>query len=243
MKIHYCWFGGKKKSRLIKRCIESWRKYFPETENEFIEWNESNFDVNHNLYTRQAYEAEKYAFVSDYVRFWALEKFGGIYFDTDVEVIKPFGDILEDEGFAGFETKQYINPGQVLYARNSGHEVITKTREYYDKASFLDEHGQRIKINVCGIFTKILSEYGFVPNGKMQICGGFRLYPIEYFCPYDDATGILTITPNTYSIHWYAKSWMPLTRIIRNRCSRILHRLFGTDIREKFLGGIFKHGN
>ena len=234
MKIHYCWFGGKDKPGLIKRCIASWGKYFPDAE--IIEWNETNFDVNHNVYTTQAYEAKKYAFVSDYVRFWTLEKYGGIYFDTDVEVIRPFGDILVDEGFAGFETEQAIAPGLVLYSRNPEHPVIKRTREWYDQATFLDENGERIRINVCGIFTRILSEYGFVPNGQIQVCGGIRLYPVEYFCPFDDATGLLNITDNTYTIHWYTKSWMPKARILRNRCTRILHRIFGTDIRERLMG-------
>ncbi len=231
VKIHYCWFGGNPKSAVIEKCIASWRKYFPDCE--IIEWNESNFDIDCNLYVRQAYGAKKYAFVSDYARFWALEKYGGLYFDTDVEVIRPFGELLEQEAFAGFETPEFIAPGLVLYTKEPGHPTIRRAKEWYEQASFLDEKGERIKINVCGMFTNILKEYGFQPNNQLQTCGGMTLYPIEYFCPYDDATGVLKKTGNTYCIHWYAKSWMSPGRILRNRITRIIHRLFGADIKQK----------
>lgn len=229
--IHYCWFGGNPKSAKIEQCIASWRQYFPDWE--FIEWNETNFDVSCNLYVRQAYATKKWAFVSDYCRFWALEKYGGLYFDTDVEVIRSFDDLLDNEGFAGFETETQVAPGLVLYTREPNHPVIRKTREWYDQARFLDDNGERIRINVCGIFSNILSEYAFVPNGQLQTCGGITLYPKDYFCPFDDATGLLHKTENTYSIHWYDKSWMSKGRILRNRCTRILHRVFGSDIRQR----------
>lgn len=229
--IHYCWFGGNPKSKVIERCIESWRTYFPDWE--IKEWNESNFDVACNLYVQQAYTAKKWAFVADYCRFWALEKYGGIYFDTDVEVIRSFEKLLENEAFSGFETEEFIAPGLVLYAREVDNPIIKATREFYDQAKFLDENGQRIKLNVCGIFTRILKQYGFIPNGQFQTCGGMVLYPQDYFCPFDDATGLLHKTENTYSIHWYDKTWMSKGRIFRNRCTRILHRIFGKDVRQK----------
>ena len=229
--IHYCWFGGAEKSKIIQKCIASWKKYFPDYA--LQEWNESNFDVHCNIYVEQAYEAKKYAFVSDYVRFWALEKYGGIYFDTDVEVIRSFEKLLDDEAFAGFETDEYIAPGLVLYIKNPQNEIMTKTREWYDAARFLDENGERIKLNVCNIFTNILKEYGFEPNGQLQTCGGMVLYPKDYFCPFNDATGVLTKTENTYAIHWYAKSWMSKGKIFRNKITRIIHRIFGEDIRQK----------
>lgn len=229
--IHYCWFGGNPKSVVIEKCIESWRQFFSGWE--IREWNETNFDINYNIYVQQAYQAQKWAFVSDYVRFWALEKYGGIYFDTDVEVIRPFKELLKQEAFAGFETDKYIAPGLVLYSREPGHPVIARTREWYDKASFLDENGERIRINVCGIFTGVLSQYGYSANGREQVCCGMTLYPKEYFCPFDDATGLLHKTENTYSIHWYDKSWMPRRRVLRNKCMRILHRIFGVDVKKK----------
>lgn len=229
--IHYCWFGGNPKSSTIVKCINSWKMYFPDWE--IYEWNEQNFDVTCNLYVRQAYSEKKWAFVSDYCRFWALEKFGGIYFDTDVEVIRPFEPLLRNEAFSGFETDKFIAPGLVLYSKNPGNPIIKSTREYYDSASFLDENGNRIKLNVCGIFTGILREYGFVDNGKMQVCEGMVLYPKDYFCPFNDATGVLKKTENTYSIHWYDKTWMPRHKVFRNKCTRIIHRIFGVDIKDR----------
>lgn len=238
-KIHYCWFGGAEKSPTIKKCIESWKKYFPDYE--IIEWNESNFDVNCNQYVHEAYNAKKWAFVSDYARFWALERYGGLYFDTDVEVIRSFDKILENEAFVGFETEKYVNPGQVLYSKEANNPIISQTVEWYNNAHFLDENGERIKINVCGIFTNILKEYDFKPDGSLQNCGGMTLYPKDYFCPFDDATGVLKKTENTYSIHWYDKSWMPMSKIIRNKITRIIHRIFGVDVKQRLMR-VFKRG-
>lgn len=237
--IHYCWFGGNQKSKMVLRCIESWKRFFPDWE--IREWNESNFDVRMNLYVHQAYEAKKWAFVADYCRFWALEKFGGLYFDTDVEVIRSFDPLLHQEAFSGFETDEFVAPGLVLYAKEPHNEIIRATREYYDNAHFLDENGERIKRNVCGIFTGMLKDFGFQGNGQLQSCGTMTIYPKDYFCPFDDATGLLKKTENTYSIHWYDKTWMSKRKIIRNKCTRILHRIFGTDIRQR-IGALRKHG-
>lgn len=229
--IHYCWFGHGQKTKKIEECIKSWKKYFPDWE--IKEWNESNFDVHCNTYVSQAYEKQKWAFVSDYCRFWALEKYGGLYFDTDVEVIRPFDELLENKAFAGFETEKDIAPGLVLFVKEPQNKIISKTKEYYDNAKFLDENGNRIRINVCNIFTDILKAYGFVPNGQKQICGDMILYPKDYFCPFDDATGLLHKTENTYSIHWYDKSWMSKERVLRNKITRILHRVIKPEITSK----------
>lgn len=232
--IHYCWFGGNPKSKKIEKCIDSWKKYFPDWE--IKEWNESNFDVRCNTYVSQAYDCKKWAFVSDYARFLALKKYGGIYFDTDVEIIRDFTPLLDAEAFSGFETEKFINPGLVLYSKEPNHPVICATCEYYENARFLDENGERIRINVCGIFSKVLEEFDFVSDGQLQNCGGMILYPKDFFNPFDDATGLLHKTENTYSIHWYDKSWMSSGKKLRNKCTRILHRIFGSDIRQKLTG-------
>ena len=120
--IHYCWFGGNPLPESAKKCIASWRKFLPDYQ--IKEWNEDNFDVNSIPYTQEAYEAKKYAFVSDYARFWILYKYGGLYFDTDVEVIKSFKELLENEAFAAFETEKYIAPGLVLWAKEPKNGII-----------------------------------------------------------------------------------------------------------------------
>ena len=218
----------------LKKYVDGWKDKLHDYE--IVLWNEDNINIRDNDFISEAYDNEMWAFVSDYARFWALEQFGGIYFDTDVEVIRDFSPLLEDEAFAGFETDEFIAPGLVLYAKEPNNKVISATKEYYDNAVFLDENGERIKRNVCGIFTDILKEYGYSPNGRLQNCGGMVLYPKDYFCPFDDATGVLTKTVNTYSIHWYDKSWMSTERKLRNKCTRIIHRVFGSDIRQKLTG-------
>ena len=230
--IHYCWFGGKEKPDLAKKCINSWQKYFPDYV--LKEWNEDNFDINCNTYVKQAYNAKKYAFVADYVRFWALEREGGIYFDTDVEVIRSFDALLNDEAFSAFETNEFVAPGLVLFTKEPGHEIITKARYWYENNCFLDKNGQPIKHTVCTVFSELLKEYGFKPNGKKQTCNGMVLYPIDYFNPYDDATGRLNKTENTYAIHWYSKSWLSKSQRLRSKITRIFHRLFGKECFKKF---------
>lgn len=237
--IHYCWFGGNPLPDKLKKYIDSWKYYFPDFE--IKRWDETNFNVHQCRYVSEAYESKKWAFVSDYARFVILEEYGGIYFDTDVEVVRSFDALLELNAFAGFETEKDIAPGLVLYAREPGNEIIRKTREWYESHQFLDENGERIRINVCGIFTGILKEYGFVPNGQKQVCGGMTLFPKEYFCPFNDATGLLHKTDNTYTIHWYDKSWMPKPLVLRNKCTRILHRYLGVDFKNRLTRII--HGN
>lgn len=226
-KIHYCWFGGAEKSALIKRCIASWQKFFPDFE--IIEWNESNFDVHRNVYTSQAYESKKYAYVSDVARFAILYEYGGLYFDTDVEVIKPFGKLLDDAAFSALETEKFIAPGLVMWCKEPNHPFIKEALDYYDNVSYLDENGNKIDGTVCSIFTGIMRKHGFEEGNNIKNLDGFVIYPIDYFCPYDDATGKLTKTKNTYAIHWYAKSWMPTKTVFRVKITRIFHRLFGKN--------------
>ncbi len=229
--IHYIWFGRSPLPKKVQQCLASWHHFFPDWE--IKRWDESNFDVNSNLYIRQAYAAKKWAFVSDYARFKILDEYGGIYFDTDVEVIRDFTPLLELEAFCGFETETDVAPGLVLYSQNPGQYIIHETRLWYENARFLDDNGQRMRINVCGIFKSILKQYGFQPNNKQQTCAGMTIFPSDYFCPFDDTTGLLHKTDNTYSIHWYDKSWMSKGRILRNKCTRLLHRLFGVDMKKK----------
>lgn len=225
--IHYCWFGREEKPKLVLRCIESWRVYFPDFE--VKEWNEDCFDIHCNTFVKEAYNIKKYAFVSDYVRFWALYHFGGLYFDTDVEVIKPFDGLLDDEAFAGLETDDYAAPGLVLWCKNKNNIILHEMLDTYSTIKFLNSDGTFNTVTVCVYFTEALKKYGFAKGNKKQICGDFTIYPIEYFCPYNDLTGVLKKTTNTYAIHWYHKSWMTKKQIYQNKLTRILHRIFGID--------------
>lgn len=229
-KIHYCWFGGKPLPEDAKKCISSWRKIFPDYE--IIEWNESNFDFNSIPYTCEAYSVGKYAFVSDYARFKILYENGGLYFDTDVEVIKPFDDIVAAGPFMGFETScgrtiGWVAPGLGLGAF-PGMPFYKEILDYYGDVHFLTDGVQNTK-TVGEHTTGLLIKHGLGNVPGIQSVAGFLIYPPEYFNPLDDATGRLRITPKTHSIHWYSKTWLENNSKIRIWTSRMFHRIFGVS--------------
>ncbi len=219
-RIHYCWFGRGEKPKLAQKCIASWRKFMPDYE--IIEWNEDNFDVNYNAYTKMCYEQKKYAFLTDYLRLLIIEEHGGIYFDTDVEVLKSFDDLLNQPAFAGFENETAVATGLGFGAEPHNSVIEQMIREYDD---LLDgEHG----VVVCPkLNTLALEKFGFVANGSHQNLGAITVYPKEYFNPLNNNTGTLDKTRNTYSIHWYSMSWMDSKKRIRSKVTRVFHRLFG----------------
>ncbi len=196
---------------------------------EIKEWNEDCFDIECNNYVKQAYGCKKYAFVSDYVRFWALYNYGGLYFDTDVEVIKSFDELLLDEAFAGRETEEYVAPGLVVWAKDAGNPIFKEMLDTYSNTEFINVNGLLNTVTVCVYFTEVLKKHGFVAENIKQKCGDFTVYPIDYFCPFNDLTGQLTITENTYTIHWYHKTWMSKRDIYKNKITRVLHRIFGIN--------------
>ena len=227
-KIHYCWFGGNELPTKAKRCIKSWKKYFPDYE--IIEWNEKNFDINFNNYAKEAYLNKKYAFFTDVARLYIIYHNGGIYFDVEVEVIKKFdNDILSNEAFFGLETENNVNTGIGFGAEADNRIVRDMIREYDE---LLDgQHG----IIGCPILnTKALVRKGLIQNGKKQNVEGVVIYPSDYFNPYDDPTGMLTKTENTYSIHWYGKSWMDKKTVIGSKLLQPVHRIFGKELLKKF---------
>ena len=227
--IHYCWFGRGELTPLAKKCIASWRQFFPDYE--IKEWNEDNFDVNCIPYTADAYKAGKYAFVSDYARFWVLYHFGGVYFDTDVEVIKPIDDVLEKGPFMGFEmlgVRPAVNPGLGLAAEPEMSLYKTVLGRFV-QISFQTENGSLNPYTMIPMVTDLLKERGLVCNGAIEQVAGITIYPPDWFNPFDDATGRLRNTENTRTIHWYAKSWLPAEPAWKTWTKRLLRRLFGTE--------------
>ena len=211
--IHYCWFGGNPLPPLALKCIASWKKYLPEYE--IKEWNESNFDVNIIQYTAEAYKAKKYAFVSDYVRFFVLYKYGGLYFDTDVEVIRPMDDIIARGPFMGCENKTVpgatpqelgVNPGLGLGV-NSGLGLYKELLDIYNDLSFYKEDGTLNLTTIVEYTTNMLCKYGLRNTSNIQQCADVWIYPKEFFCPKDYQTRKLTITNSTVCIHHYDGSW------------------------------------
>ena len=225
--IHYCWFGYSEKPKLAKKCIDSWKRFCPNYE--IIEWNENNFDVNMNAYTKMCYEQRKYAFLSDYVRLIVVNEHGGIYFDTDVEVVKSFDDLLGNKGFWGFENNEYVASG-LGFGSEKNNPIIEDMISEYDQV--LD--GMHGTIGCPILNTKALEKNGLQKNGKFQTIKGNIILPSDYLNPYDDPTGRLIKTKNTYSIHWYGKSWMSKKRIIRSKITQKIHRVFGVNSLSRF---------
>lgn len=206
--IHYCWFGGNPLPKLAKICIDSWKKYLPDYE--IKEWNESNFDLNSCDYIREAYACKKWAFVSDYARFKILYECGGLYFDTDVEVIGSMDEIIANGPFMGLEnmgnSDNKVAPGLGLGA-NPGLNVYREILDMYEHSHFINDDGSYNLSTVVDRTTNILKKYGLRDINTKQFIAGLTIYPFEYFCPIDCATGKKTITSNTKSIHWYMDSW------------------------------------
>lgn len=234
--IHYCWFGGNPLPEMAVKCIDSWKKFFPDYE--IKEWNESNFDVHCCNYVEEAYQARKWAFVSDYARFWILYREGGLYFDTDVEVIKPFDDILDKGAFMGCEIaikcvrglNLGVNPGLGLGA-NPGLGLYKEILDSYNTRHFMREDGSVNVATVVDITTEILKQHGWRGDGTIERVCDVNIYPPDYFCPMDYCTGQLNITANSHSIHWYSASWFTQSdRIIMN-IQRWCNNRFGKDNR------------
>ncbi|MEA4831276.1 hypothetical protein SDC9_117000 [bioreactor metagenome] len=202
--IHYIWFGNKPLSPLTQKCIRSWQKYLPDYEIKL--WNENNFDISMNRFCKEAYEQKKYAFVSDYVRIYLLYYYGGIYMDTDVEVVKPFPDeFINCEAFSGFESTKTIPTG--IMASKAYHPFFKELLAYYDNISFVLNDGQLNTTTNVKIITDICLNHGFLPNGKKQVISGFTLYPQTYFCPLSHDSAETLFSDNTYTIHHFNGSW------------------------------------
>lgn len=203
-KIHYCWFGGNPIPDKYREWMNSWKKYCPDYE--IIEWNESNYDITKNKYIYQAYQAKKWCFVSDYARLDVVYNYGGIYFDTDVELIKNPDDMLYQSAFMGFETNQYVATG-LGFGAEKNHPVIKIMRDYYNDMEFIDKDGN-MNLTTCDIHqTNFLVEKGLKLNGDYQIIDGMTIYPRKILCGKNHYKGKIETTENTISIHHYDASW------------------------------------
>ena len=217
--IHYCWFGGNPKPKLAEKCIKSWKKFCPDYQ--IIEWNEENFDVSAAPeYVCQAYAAKRWAFVTDYVRLKAMTEMGGIYMDTDVELVRPLDEMLELPGFMGLQTNNEVATGLGFGARK-GNSVVQALLRDYDALDFLKADGSADLTPCPERNTRVLQALGVRKDGTRQSIAEMEIFPAEYFCPMDFYSRELRVTPKTYSIHRYAESWKPKPSAV----SRILQRL------------------
>ena len=225
--IHYCWFGGKEKPEDVLKMIASWKKHCPDYE--IKEWNETNFDIHLNRYTEEAYQQKKWAFVSDVARLWALVHEGGIYMDTDVEVIRSLNNLLANKAFIGFEGTQWI--GTNLMGTEPHNAFLQAFLEDYNHRNFTNPDGTLNQTtNVEEITSRFLTQHNLERNGKQQQVGDFTIYPTDYFSPYDYINGKVRTTANTYSIHWFSQSWIKRSKW-KTCLSQWWHRICGTQMK------------
>lgn len=202
--IHYCWFGQGEMPLLAKDCIATWHKYMPDWEYKL--WNEENFDVNNASYTAEAYKAGKYAFVSDYVRLYALKQMGGVYFDVDFEVYKAFDDLLHYHAFAGIEGSKH-NPVMMGVCASEPHgQWVTEMMEAYRNRHFLQPDGTLDLTTNVQFITGIMASNGFRQDGTEQDYKDLHVFPVDYFSP-RQTTGEYIRTENTYCEHKGLVSW------------------------------------
>lgn len=209
--IHYCWFGGKPLPELARRCLASWQKFLPDYS--IKQWNEQNYDVTQVPFVKDAYEAGNYSYVSDYVRFDVLYREGGIYFDTDVEVVAPIDDIMARGPWVGKEQdggdgEPLIVASGLGMAAEPGMEVMKQLCDRLQQHAFRLPDGTMNRVTVVHLLTQALTARGLQPGTEVQQVGGFNVYPREYFCPWDYIYGELRRTPNTRTIHWYTGYWL-----------------------------------
>lgn len=229
--IHYCWFGRKPLPKDALKCINSWKKYFPDYT--IKRWDESNFDIDSCIYAKEAYDSKKWAFVSDYARFKILYENGGVYFDTDVEVIKSFDDIIAAGPFMGCEKnsrskKILVNPGLGLAAPKD-FEPLEEILKEYHQDHFINKDGTYNEVTVVTRISSILEEYGFSGSDSIEKIDGFNIYPSDYFCPIDVATDEIKLTKNTRSIHHYNASWVDENTRKKWKIYKRLNRMFGKN--------------
>ena len=207
-----------------KACIESWKKFCPDYE--IIEWNESNYDFSECTYMAQAYEAELWGFVPDYARLDIICREGGIYLDTDVELLKSLDDLLSCKAFMGFENRKSVAPG-LGFGAEPGNEILKQMRDLYHSFSFYNENGTPNIAPSPFYATKLLRSYGLQLNGKRQFVHGIDIFPAEYFAPLCYTDNRLKITENTYGIHWYHASWHTPEQKKRTKRIQRINRIFG----------------
>lgn len=222
--IHYCWFGRGKKSELVLKCIESWRKYCPDYK--IIEWNEDNFDMQINDYVKGANKNKRWGFVSDYARCFVVEKYGGVYLDTDVELIKPIDELLGCKAFFAAENDDYINTG-LGFGAEPGNQVLQRIIRDYDLASYYKSSSKE-DLTTCPVRnTRIIKDlYPDLAFDRKNTKDGIVFLPAEYFCPLNYETGKLQITKNTYGIHHFSGSWQTPFEKRRRQIKKAVKRVF-----------------
>lgn len=248
--IHYCWFGGNPEPEDVKRCIASWRKFLPDYE--IKRWDETNYDITRCKYMSDAYKERKWAFVSDYARVDIVHQYGGIYLDTDVEVVRSFDELLHERMFCGFESRDpkgykkghkvemSVNLG-LGYGAEKGHPILRDIQDLYQTLNFYNEDGSLNLIACPRYQTQILCKHGLIPNNETQRFDGGIAYSPEYFCPQSNITDeMLCLTDNTYSIHHFTITWAPKKDLEARDLKNKLQRFMPYWLASKMVTAIYK---
>lgn len=249
-KIHYCWFGGNPESEDVKKCISSWKKFCPDYE--IIRWDEGNYDINRCKYMADAYKERKWAFVSDYARLDIIYQIGGIYLDTDVEVLKSFDDLLKEKMFCGFESRDPIGYKKNLpieysvnlglgYGAEKGHPLLKEMMDLYRNLNFYNENGSLNLIACPRYQTMILARHGLIANNKTQRLDNVIAYSPEYFCPQSNITDkMLYPLDKSYSIHHFSVTWASQKDLKAKKWKNKLSRFIPYWIASKIVTLIYR---
>lgn len=235
-KIHYCWVGGNPIPDNLQKCIDSWKKYCPDYE--IIRWDESNYDFSKNRYMWQAYTEKKWGFVPDYARLDIIYNEGGIYLDTDVELVKSLDSLLDDHAFVGCETVDSIALG-LGFGAEKGNQVIKRMLDEYDTYDFVKSNGELNLKPSPEYQTEFFNRMGFESGEKIQKIEEITIYPTQYFNPTDLNTGKVNLCSETFSIHHYSASWLSPKKKIRYSFHKFLNRLIGVKATDLIRTKIF----
>lgn len=230
--IHYIWFGGAPLSKLARRCIDSWKRHCPDYE--IVRWDETTFDISENMYCQEACQVGKWAFASDYARLKVLFEHGGIYMDTDVEVLRSLDDFLTDQAFSGFESSSSVQTG--IMGAEAGNPFVRDLLARYKTRHFILEDGS---LDLTTNVTEITSESvrrGLELNNTYQVVDGFAFYPSDWFCPKDWRTKELKITANTHAIHHFDGSWVEPSKKMKQRIKNLIGQKRINSIKNSFRG-------
>lgn len=226
-KIHYCWFGSNAIPEKDINNIETWKKYCPDYE--IIRWSEENYDVTKNKYMYDAYLNRKMGFVPDYARFDIIYNEGGIYLDTDVEIVKPLDDLISNEAYLGIEEGAFVNGG-IGFGAEAHNEIIKGLRDMYDNLSFINEDGSLNLTPSPYFITDFLVSKGYVRKNCKQNIEGVTVYPSDYFSPKSFSTGKINCTSNTYTIHHYNATWLTPEEHKKLTRNQKINRIFGLKL-------------
>lgn len=204
--IHYCWLSGEEFPKEIRKCIDSWKRILPDYEIKL--WDTSNFDVKICQYTREAFSVKKYAFVSDFVRLYALYHYGGIYLDSDIEVLRPIDDLLGEKAFTGFEDE--FNVAAWIFGSEKGNPIFKELMDEYYNRKFIKENGEYDMTPNPKYVTECMVRHGLkLKQDTVQRLDNITVFPMEYFCPFNPYRRDKRFTKNTYVNHYFNGAWRP----------------------------------